>query len=170
MARARWLNRFGGVAFVALMAGVTGCDHATKRLASAELGSRALPIWPHVLELHVAKNTDTAFSLLGGVVPLHARWILLSVASALATLAILAFVVRRWKTLTPTTRIGGALILGGALGNLFDRVASGRVIDFIHVEHWPVFNVADIAVTLGVVLLLWRAGRAEPRTRAGPAV
>jgi signal peptidase II len=149
------MNRFGWVAFVSLMAGVTGCDHATKRLAATELRTRALGVWPHVLELRVAHNTDTAFSLLGDTLSPHVRWLLLSVLASTVTLGALVFIARRWKELQPMARLGGALVVGGGLGNMVDRLFTGHVIDFIHVEYWPIFNVADIAVTLGVVVLVW---------------
>jgi signal peptidase II len=64
------------------------------------------------------------------------------------------------------TIAGGALITGGALGNLVDRVQYRYVIDFIHVPRWPTFNVADIAITVGVALVLLAqviALRAEAR-------
>ena len=50
--------------------------------------------------------------------------------------------------------VGFAFVLAGALGNVVDRAVRGYVVDFIHVRHWPVFNVADSAITLGVVMLL----------------
>jgi signal peptidase II len=53
------------------------------------------------------------------------------------------------------TRIGTALFLGGTLGNLWDRVQTGLVIDFFDFRIWPVFNVADIAICVGVGLILW---------------
>ena len=55
----------------------------------------------------------------------------------------------------PLTRVGFALMLAGALGNLADRIAHGEVTDFIKVPHWPAFNVADSSITIGVALLLW---------------
>ena len=53
------------------------------------------------------------------------------------------------------TRVGTALFLGGTLGNLWDRVQTGLVIDFFDFRIWPVFNVADIAICVGVGLILW---------------
>ena len=55
----------------------------------------------------------------------------------------------------PLLRIGLALMLGGALGNLVDRVLNGRVVDFIKFPNFPAFNVADSAITIGVVVLVW---------------
>jgi signal peptidase II len=55
----------------------------------------------------------------------------------------------------PLMRVGLALMLGGAIGNLIDRVRSGEVVDFLKVTRWPAFNVADSAITIGVLLLLW---------------
>lgn len=62
-----------------------------------------------------------------------------------------------------TARIGLALVFGGAIANAYDRGVRGSVIDFIQVPHWPIFNVADSAITVGVAVLLvgtlWRGGR-----------
>lgn len=69
------------------------------------------------------------------------------------------------RTLTGVTLAGGALVVGGALGNLVDRIARGYVIDFIHVHGWPVFNVADIAVVAGMGLIAL-AQLARPRRPA----
>ncbi|MEX1102785.1 MAG: signal peptidase II, partial [Dehalococcoidia bacterium] len=55
----------------------------------------------------------------------------------------------------PLMRIGLALMLGGAVGNLIDRLAEGKVVDFIKVPNFPAFNVADSAITIGVLCLLW---------------
>jgi signal peptidase II len=61
--------------------------------------------------------------------------------------------------------VGLALLLGGALGNYLDRVGRGYVVDFIHAAHWPVFNVADVWVTLGgLALVLVALKRARPST------
>lgn len=163
------MHRFGWVAFVALLAGVAGCDQTTKQLASAELASRSVPIVENVVELRLTHNTDTAFGLLGGVLGTDARWLVLSVATGMVTLGLLAFVILRWRRLTLVARLGGALVIGGAVGNFADRLLLGRVVDFIHVEHWPVFNVADIAVTLGIGALFFGVERAPPVAPEPPA-
>lgn len=55
----------------------------------------------------------------------------------------------------PRARLGTGLFLGGALGNLIDRIATGYVIDFVDFHFWPVFNVADIFICAGVGLIVW---------------
>jgi signal peptidase II len=76
--------------------------------------------------------------------------------SAVATVVLAALMVRR--TTTTSHAIAFALILAGTIGNLIDRVARGLVIDFIYFHHasfsYPVFNVADSAITIGVALIL----------------
>jgi signal peptidase II len=62
----------------------------------------------------------------------------------------------------PLMRLGLAVMLGGAVGNLIDRVKDGEVVDFIKVPNWPAFNVADSAITIGVLLLAWAMIR-EPQ-------
>lgn len=149
------------VGFLALMSGVAGCDHATKHLAATHL-DEPLRVAPG-LQLELAHNTDTAFSLLGGVMNADARWLLLTVLSLLATIAVAALAVRHWREASTAQRIAGALVLGGALGNVVDRALRGHVIDFIHVSYWPIFNVADMAIVAGVgLLLLARAPQGAP--------
>lgn len=70
------------------------------------------------------------------------------------------------KTLPRAQQVALALICGGALGNLWDRMHYGEVIDFLHLAFWPVFNLADVAIVSGtglLVLLIWRAGEQEGR-------
>ena len=139
--------------FAGLAALVVALDHLTKWLVIRHL--------PYSQDVHVfgewvmfthIKNSGGAFGLFpGSTLPLI---VVSSVASVI--LAILAIRLRH-DTLR-LTALG--LILGGAIGNLIDRVGQGRVTDFIHVgipdgPRWPIFNVADSAVTVGVVLLAY---------------
>ena len=64
---------------------------------------------------------------------------------------------------SPLVRVALALMLGGALGNLLDRAGDGEVVDFIKFPEWPAFNVADSAITIGVIVLLWAVVMREPR-------
>ncbi|MFH1007953.1 MAG: signal peptidase II [Candidatus Latescibacterota bacterium] len=78
---------------------------------------------------------------------------------SLAALGLLFFIMYRTAPSQRAIRIALSMILGGAIGNLIDRIRMGEVIDFLDVGigryHWPVFNVADIAVTVGMILLLF---------------
>jgi signal peptidase II len=103
------------------------------------------------LRLRLTSNTGAAFSLAGGAGPFI----------ALLALGVVGFLL--WQGRTISTRLGAValgLMLGGALGNLADRAFrgdsffSGAVIDFIDVQWWPVFNVADSCVVIGGILLV----------------
>src|SRR3954464_13647709 len=99
------------------------------------------------IKLINTRNTGVAFSMFSGGGPL------VVVIALVALGALLAFFVthlHRRLVWLPT-----GLLVGGAAGNLIDRIRLGAVTDFIKVPHWPAFNVADIAVTLGVISLIW---------------
>ena len=94
-----------------------------------------------------------------------ARWLLIGL-----TLAVTAYLARAMITTPgPLTRLGYVLIIGGALGNLADRIIHGAVVDFVSLHYagyyWYVFNLADIWISLGVVLLIWGFWR-EPAPEA----
>jgi signal peptidase II len=112
-----------------------------------------LGIIPGLLDLRWVANTDTAFSLMHSYVSEKTRLGILTAVSIFTTIAIGSFVAFRWRKASTTERIAGALLLGGGLGNVVDRLAHGHVVDFIHLHYWPVFNVADISLCLGVGLL-----------------
>lgn len=146
-------RRFGWIGFFLLMTLVVGCDHGTKHLAASHL-AQPVEVVNGVLDLRLAHNTDTAFSLLGGVLDTGTRHIVITLVAGLVTALAVGFVLARWRKLVSMERLAAALVVGGAVGNFSDRLLRGHVIDFIHVEHWPVFNVADIAISLGVVALV----------------
>jgi signal peptidase II len=134
---------------------LVGCDHGTKHLAKAHLeGKSAVPLLPGVLDLRYTENTDTAFSLLGKWVGPQVRQPLLVGVKLAVVSGLLLFLLTRWSRLGAVERVGTLLALAGGIGNLLDRFARGYVIDFLHLRHWPVFNVADIVITLGVALLV----------------
>jgi signal peptidase II len=142
-----------------LLVFLVGCDHATKLAAKDALATgRVVTLIRGVLDLRYTQNFDTAFSLTrswpGAAKPF---WL-----SALATLTIAALLVAaygRRKRAAPLEVLGFTLILAGALGNTLDRLGRGFVIDFIHVSHWPVFNVADALVVLGVLCFFGKESR-----------
>jgi signal peptidase II len=139
----------------ALALAVVGADQASKWLASTEL-SYALPVtvlsWFN-LTLH--HNQGAAFSFLadaGG----WQRWFFAALAFAVS--AVIVFWLRDLKPNQSRLSLALALVLGGALGNLVDRVHLGYVVDFIsvHYRDWyfPTFNVADAAISLGAFLIV----------------
>lgn len=106
--------------------------------------------WPGdwlVKIVHVT-NSGAAFGILQDSGPL------LLITGVLGSLAILIYLLNP-AFADPAVRLGLALMLGGAIGNLVDRLVAGEVVDFIKVPNWPAFNVADSAITIGVLVLLW---------------
>lgn len=120
-------------------------DRVTKRLTLAFLADRDIELLPY-LHLNYVQNTGAAFGMMQG-----GNLILI-----LVTLLIIGYILKSWKELCsygPLVKWGLILILGGALGNLYDRIALGFVVDFIDLRVWPVFNAADSFITVGAVLL-----------------
>ena len=142
-------------AWLVLSALVVLLDWQTKQLVSQHLQLyRPVEVFSW-LNITLAHNYGAAFSFLadaGG----WQRWFFITLASVIS-LVLLVWLVRlprrEW-----VTALGLALILGGAIGNVADRVRLGYVVDFIDVHfkgwHYPAFNVADSAITCGVILLL----------------
>ena len=125
--------------------------------------ARALPLGgahvviPRVLRITHVLNTGAAFSLFGdSASPERVRWILIGF-SLVAAMIVAVVLLRMGRRVTATT-FGLALILGGAVGNAYDRIRTGAVIDFFEVHivryHWPDFNVADSAIVCGGILLV----------------
>lgn len=121
-------------------------DQLTKFLALHFLSETpSLPLIQNIFHLTLVKNTGVAFGLLRHA---SSHIILLTVVSA----AVLFVILFRAKRLYDRFALG--LILGGAVGNLIDRLRFGYVVDFLDFRIWPVFNVADTCVSIGVGLLL----------------
>jgi len=136
---------------------LVGCDHVTKRVAKTEIeGGPPHSLAAGILELGYTKNTDSGFNLLRWVSP-WVRTPLLTAAQLVGGLAFLALCLRRRSSLA--ARCALLLLAAGALGNGLDRLTHGHVVDFIYLSHWPVFNVADVYITAGAVLLLWSSRR-----------
>lgn len=133
-------------------------DHLTKTWVAAHIHiGDAIPIIPGVLRITHWTNEGAAFSLFAdSASPDAVRWGLVSF-TLVAALVVLVFMFRLGHRFTLTT-VALALVLGGALGNVHDRIAYGSVVDFIEVHifsyHWPDFNVADSSVVSGACLLL----------------
>ncbi len=134
---------------------VIGLDQATKLAAEAALQGRSPLAVTSFFDLRLAYNPGAAFSFLadaGG----WQRWFFTALALVVgAVLVVWLARIPRGERLLPLSL---SLVLGGALGNLIDRLAYGHVIDFLdfHVGnwHWPAFNIADAAISVGAVLLV----------------
>ncbi|MFH0795057.1 MAG: signal peptidase II [bacterium] len=152
--------------FYILAAVVLASDQIAKLLAAAFLkDSPPVPLVPGFFNLYYQENTGGAFSLL------ESHTLFLTIFSAVAVIAIIY-----WHRALPRhERLAQAalgLILGGALGNLIDRFRLGYVVDFFHAYwrdyHWPVFNLADSAICIGVALFLV-AGLRQHKTQSSEA-
>lgn len=131
---------------------LVGCDHATKVAAQSVLEHRgAVALVPGLLDLHYAENRDTAFSLTR-VLRFPGKGALLVTLAVIGLCAVILAWWRRRRAST-TEQVAYALLVAGALGNALDRVLRGYVVDFIEIHRWPIFNVADVAIVAGALLL-----------------
>lgn len=144
------LSRSGGrrplLAALAAAAVVVAVDQVTTSLAEAHVHQPTHLLGP--LGLALTYNTGSAFSLFTG------DTVVLAVLAGVLAVALVA-AARRVRRTSSAVALG--MVLGGALGNLADRAFRGHggaVVDFITLTHWPTFNLADTAITIGVVLLV----------------
>ncbi|HTX41574.1 MAG TPA: signal peptidase II [Acidobacteriaceae bacterium] len=126
----------------------------------------AIVVIRHVFRLTHVRNPGAAFSMfVESPRPELTRWILAGFSLVAATV-VLWIILRFGRRLTPTM-VALALILGGTIGNAWDRVRTGLVTDFLEVHiihyHWPDFNVADSAIVVGGILLVLDALRSSPK-------
>jgi signal peptidase II len=155
--------RVARIVLLLLVLGVTGCDQASKGWAEGSLANRPpTSLISHRVDLEYAQNRGVAFNLEEHVPGGASRAILLVVGLGLMTALGAAWWKRRDELSMRTA--GYAIVLGGAAGNLLDRVTRGYVVDWVHVHGWPVFNVADVAIGVGAGLLILSGRRREPAT------
>ena len=126
----------------------------------------SIPVIPGVFRLSHVVNTGAAFSIMETWQPGRVR-IGLILFSAIAALVLVTLLWRAGQALTATS-VALALILGGALGNLYDRIRYHHVVDFLAVKiyhyNWPDFNVADSCIVIGACLLLLEIFRPDPHS------
>ena len=146
---------FGSVRSALLVAAsIAVADQLTKYWILAALGGNSHQLLGDFLSLRVTRNTGAAFSLLTGQGQVLG---LLSIAIAVFVVVAISRVENQIE------RVALAMVLGGALGNLVDRILrgagvfDGAVVDFIDFSFFPAFNLADSSITIGVVLLTWVA-------------
>ena len=145
------VRRFGAALLPAVATGVLLADQASKlwiqqQFAACDASSR--PLVPGWVAFAYTCNKGAAFGLL-------ANETLLFVLIALVVIGVIVAYFRFLPANSPWLRLSLGLQLGGALGNLLDRLRQGFVVDFISVQAWPVFNIADVCVVVGVLILAY---------------
>lgn len=163
--------RFGMLSWLWLSASVFLADQASKRYVEDALTLyQQIVVVPGYFSWTLAYNTGAAFSFLAGASGWQ-RWLFALIAIVVS--AVLVVWLKRLQPRESWLAAALALVLGGALGNLVDRVLLGHVVDFILV-HWqhrwyfPAFNVADAAITLGAMLLALDMFRSKPSGEVAP--
>ena len=148
MTQATAAARATAFARAALVTGIVlVLDQVTKHtIASGIDPGETKKFLPGVDFVHV-RNTGVAFSIFSG----GGTFVLVFTLLALALLV--GYFARHPER--PVLWLPTGMLVGGALGNLIDRIANGAVTDFIKLPHWPAFNVADMSITFGVLALLW---------------
>jgi signal peptidase II len=149
------------LALLLLVASTIGCDRITKSLAAAELrGSPSRSFLGDTLRLTYTENPG-AFLGLGSTLPASLRLWVLTAGASVALLALL-WMPRRMR-LGAAGWVGLSLVLAGGFSNFWDRFRHGAVVDFLNLGLGPlrtgIFNVADVAITVGVVLVVMAARR-----------
>ncbi len=153
-------------AVLAVAVAVIVLDRLTKLIILQSMTpAESIPLIGGLLHITYVRNAGAAFGLFPGRQPLF----------FVTAGTVIGFIILYWLRVRPTDPwlvIGLGLELGGAVGNLFDRVAWGTVLDFIDVRFWPVFNVADSAIVIGLGMLLVavvRQGRQEAQSKGEAA-
>jgi signal peptidase II len=165
-------RRLVSLALIGLIIGTIGCDQVSKRVASAHLADGpGRSFLGDALRLQYAENRG-GFLSVGADLPEWARTAIFSVGTALA---LVAYVISALTLpLNRVAIVGLCLLFAGGLSNLTDRLLHGRVIDFLNVGVGPlrtgIFNVADVAVMIGAVVLIATYFRTAPRETSDEGV
>ena len=131
-------------------------DQGLKSVVEASIrAGESIPVIPGFLSITHVRNDGAAFGILGG------SQLLLLVGSVVAVGVVLWMLFAGQRSRLATLACG--LILGGAAGNLLDRLTNGEVTDYVHFSFWYVFNAADAAITVGVALLLLSTFRMQEK-------
>jgi len=146
------------ITFLFIAFSVIFLDLLTKYLAEQYLTGKVITIIPNFFDLVLVWNRGAAFGILA-TAPEIVRKLILIFASLIAAILTIIYAYVKRNELSKLELFALALISGGALGNLYDRIFLGAVRDFLdfHVynHHWPAFNIADSAITIGILLFLF---------------
>jgi signal peptidase II len=148
---------------------VVALDQATKAIVVRNMAlHQSIVLVDGFFALTYVRNTGAAFGVLAG--RMHALRIAFFLAVSAGAVALLAWFLRGIAAERRALVAACGAVIGGAIGNMIDRIASGEVVDFLDVfvgtYHWPAFNVADSAITVGVLVLCLDAFRQPERSRA----
>lgn len=159
--RVSW--RETGLVWLWLSVAIIAIDQLTKLWAVSVLSSyEPVPVIPF-LNMTLAFNTGAAFSFLGDAGGWQ-KWFFLALAGGISVFLVVW--LARNVVSDVRANLSLSLLLGGAIGNAIDRALSGKVTDFIDfyigLWHYPTFNIADIAITLGALLMIWEVWQAKP--------
>ncbi|HTM51293.1 MAG TPA: signal peptidase II [Bryobacteraceae bacterium] len=151
------MDKLRGLRYYGISAVIFALDRITKQIIESRVSVMDThTVIPGFFDIVHARNRGAAFSMFADSTSPWRPFFLIGMS--LAALVLVAVILRNTAKLDRPTAIGLSLILGGALGNVFDRIVSGAVTDFldfyIGALHWPAFNVADSAIVIGSGLLL----------------
>jgi signal peptidase II len=150
------------VLLLSIAAVVLALDQLTKELAVSRLDDGPVDLIDHALSLRLTYNSGGAFGVLRGLPGVF----------LVATIAVVALILLWTRKIEQTSWIVAlGLVVGGGLGNVADRVfrdLGGRVVDFIDLHVWPVFNLADASIVCGVILVIVATGLTHPTRRDDP--
>ena len=130
-------------------------DQMVKRLIMSDMPlGMSIPVLPGIFHITYIQNPGAAFGILA-----QQRWLFIAVGFLFMGAAVLFR--RRLRRESRWMQCGVALLLGGAVGNLVDRILWGAVVDFLDFRVWPVFNIADISIVVGVGCMMYALLRQE---------
>ncbi|OGF58728.1 MAG: signal peptidase II [Candidatus Fischerbacteria bacterium RBG_13_37_8] len=142
--------------FISIAAVVFIVDQIVKKIVAYSLIDEPHQLIPGFLEFVLVHNSGFVFGILSNTENSMLRIIIYSVSIVSLLFVLVYFIKSRSQTMVFS--IGFSFIMGGALGNIFDRITQGHVVDFIdlHINkyHWPTFNIADLFITIGVFLII----------------
>jgi len=137
-------------------------DQLTKGLIQQSMVlNQSIPVWDGIFSITYIHNTGAAFSMLAGKTQVLAFFQVIIIG------VILGYYILKGRKTHPLLRISMAMIVAGGIGNLIDRMTLGYVVDFLDFHFWPIFNVADIGVSAGCVLLAGYVFFIEGKEKSG---
>lgn len=132
-----------------IILGLILADQLSKQYIQSTMSlEMSIAVIPNIFHITYILNPGAAFGILE-----HQRWFFIMIA--IMMLGIIVYYYPKLKEEHPLVRLGTALLVGGAVGNLIDRVQTGYVVDFLDFRIWPIFNVADMGIVIGVGIIVY---------------